>query len=276
MVLLRATPRRTADRSISVNVFRIEIARAFGSRGFLVGVAGFALCALLGAAQQISEGLSAESFLPPGSALECVLRALRSGFLAAALPVLASMPYSASFVEERQGRFLRSYLPRCGRRVWLASRVGATALVGGGTALAGSAVTIGAILLIMLPCELRPDPLAPEDTLNLVQTLGGQLTAQITLLALAAMLWAVTGSAAAALSMNRYLALAAPFILYYVLVIISTRYFPQLEALNPKLWMQPSGVWEGVSWAAGLQSLNLLAASCFLLAAVLERRTQDV
>ena len=52
--------------------------------------------------------------------------------------------------------------------------------------------------------------------------------------------WSLIGMTAAALANSKHMAYATPFIFFYVLVILSERYFKGIPFLNPKIWMDPA------------------------------------
>ena len=44
------------------------------------------------------------------------------------------------------------------------------------------------------------------------------------------------------------MAYAAPFVIYYVLVFLSERYFHGIYVINPKEWLAPKEFWIGGDW----------------------------
>ena len=63
-------------------------------------------------------------------------------------------------------------------------------------------------------------------------------------------LWAIIGMTMSTIMESKYIAYASPFIVYYLLVILYERYFPNAWLLYPKNWLDPE-VWPyGVGSAA--------------------------
>jgi hypothetical protein len=105
------------------------------------------------------------------------------------LPVIATIPFAVSFVDEVKSGFIKSYLSRTTRKKYIISKLIAAAFSGG-----------------------------------------------LVTLSFAGGLWAMVGFVLASATMNRYIAYSAPFILYYVLVILHERYFPAFDFLSPNEW----------------------------------------
>ena len=211
----------------------------------------------------------------PDFSLECLMQSLSSRYLLLTLPVLAALPYAGSFVEDLQSRFLRSYLPRAGLDAFLRSRTMATALSGAAVMAAGALLTAAVLFLLLMPREMRPDPLMQQDFEAARLALAGDIAAQELRLMLSGSLWALVGAAAAATAMNRYLALAVPFIAFYSLLILSTRYLPDLGVLNPENWIAPSEVWGPLPLGGALFALELAVGTGFTLLLVMGRRLRD-
>ena len=259
-----------------MKTLKLELGRALGSREFAGAVAAFVLCALLGIWRPLAETLSETELRTSGYWLTCLDEGLASQYLLLALPVLGALPYASSFVCDAVSRFLRSYLPRCGRRNFLRSRTAVTALSGAAVMAAGSLFTAFVLALVLLPREMRPDPLVLAELGAQQSEIVRQIVQRVALLAVAGALWALVGALAAALTMNRQLALGAPFIFYYLLIILSTRYFPEMETLNPRLWAAPFGSWDMAPLAAGTLMLEISAAAAMCLMLLLDRRLADV
>ena len=79
-------------------------------------------------------------------------------------------------------------------------------------------------------------------------------------------LWAVMGMTMSTIMESKYIAYASPFIVYYLLVILYERYFPNAWLLYPKNWLDPE-IWPyGVrSAAAFLLELTVLAGIVFYI-----------
>ena len=87
--------------------------------------------------------------------------------------------------------------------------------------------------------------------------------------------WSLVGGLFATLTMSKYMAYASPFIFYYVLVILSQRYFTDAYVLNPQEWLNPSELWNAGIWGAALLvgELVILVGLCYGF--LMQRRIRD-
>lgn len=88
-------------------------------------------------------------------------------------------------------------------------------------------------------------------------------------------LWSLVGGLFATITMSKYMAYASPFIFYYVLVILSQRYFTNIYVLNPQEWLNPSELWNAGIWGAVLFVSELIVLLSIAYYAIMRRRLQD-
>ena len=101
-------------------------------------------------------------------------------------------------------------------------------LSGGLVIVVGVLIEWGISALVLLPMEKVAE--APsESTVFLLKT--------CVLLFLNGGLWAVLGMTMSTIMESKYIAYASPFIVYYLLVILYERYFPNAWLLYPKNWL---------------------------------------
>ena len=89
-----------------------NLRQAVGSWGFLLSLAGAALIPLLSSVQGILAGFRSAELLSPGFHSDLIMGALSSETMALALPILAALPYTASFIDDVKSGFIKEYLPR--------------------------------------------------------------------------------------------------------------------------------------------------------------------
>ena len=89
-----------------------NLRQAVGSWGFLLSLAGAALIPLLSSVQGILAGFRSAELLSPGYHSDLIMGALSSDAMARALPILAALPYTASFIDDVKSGFIKEYLPR--------------------------------------------------------------------------------------------------------------------------------------------------------------------
>lgn len=263
---------------------RTDLKRAIDSKGFLLSILGLCLLGIGGILQNIASlfhnrGLIGN--LQKGYALQMMLDALGSEPVLLFLPVLCALPHAASFVEDFQSKYYRAYMPRTGKKAYISARLFSTILSG------GLAMLIGALLLILLfcvafsPMEIPKDQLKTEfyasyDYGAYLSSLHWQLVGRVLLLFLNGCFWACIGGLFAALVINKYMAYAAPFILYYVMIILEERYFSSAYMLNPKLWMDPQLPGAGSVWSMALFVLELVMLAVGAYGFAMARRMRDV
>lgn len=168
-------------------------------------------------------------------------RSLSSDALAAFLPALAAIPLSAGYLEDIKSKTSRFFLIRGSYPSYLLGHYIACWLCGGGAVLLGTGSAWGITAIAFTPLE---------RVVENPQELGSQIVGQIILLFLNGGLWAVIGMTMSTIMESKYIAYASPFIVYYLLVILHERYFPNAWLLYPKNWLDPK-VWPyGIGSAA--------------------------
>ena len=86
--------------------------QAIFSRGFIISTVGTAIILLLSSVQGILAGFRSAELLSPGYHSDRIMGALSSDAMARALPILAALPYTASFIDDVKSGFIKEYLPR--------------------------------------------------------------------------------------------------------------------------------------------------------------------
>lgn len=206
-------------------------------------------------------------FLTEGFHNTLLLEGFRSDTLASFLPILAVLPFAGSYLDDLRSRYARMFLIRSSCRAYLISRAAVAFLTGGLVILLGVGMTWGSTALVFLPVEHRVRGLEP---------VGGEgIGAECFLMFLNGGLWAVLGMTLSTLMESKYIAYASPFIVYYLLVILYERYFPNAWLLYPKNWLDLD-IWPyGVGGAAlFLLELTFLCGLVFYIRA--KRRLEQL
>lgn len=200
-------------------------------------------------------------FLYEGFTIDCMTAGLRSDALAAFLPVLALLPFGGSFADDVKSKFARFFLIRTDYGTYAVSRVIVGFLAGGLAVLAGALLTWGAMTVVCQPMEQTIAGMEPADLSELVDG--------CILLFLNAGLWSVVGLTMSTFMESKYISYASPFVLYYLLVILSQRYLTDVFLLDPGNWLTSDG-WPFGVWGAGIFLLELSAvfAIVFVIRAV--------
>lgn len=244
-----------------------EIKRAVFGRQFLIAYLGMVLCLFIGA---FSEGLDVFKTKPVmvtyGFHREILLRSLRSDIILLAVPILAAIPYTTAFTDDVRSGYLKPYLTRTTVSRYIRGKSIAAAFSGGFALALGILTALFISFLVFSPFEVYPEYAVPSRIPDLILF--------IFLFFLSGALWATVGLLASSLTQNVYLAYAAPFIFYYVLIILQERYFRSAFMLNPKNYLTMQGEWplNGKSAALTLLVLTILLQLVFFVTAQKELR----
>ena len=249
---------------------RASLRQAIFSRGFIISTVGTALILLLSSVQGILAGFRSAELLSPGFHSDLIMGALSSEAMALALPILAALPYTASFIDDVKSGFIKEYLPRTTVPRYIAGKAVGCAVSGGLTLALGIFIAYGFAALMFLPMEAYPK--AGETVPNYFDNL---METALMFFASGAF-WSLTGMTFAALTDSKYMAYASPFVLFYLLIILYERYFDKLFVLYPREWLSPSPRWMfgKVGVAVLLIEFSLLMALAFAYAA--KRRLERI
>lgn len=212
----------------------MELRRLFRSKNFILGVMIGAAGLFFGAAYPDAKDL--EKLLAAGSFIEMEKKAFISQVFLLLLPIAAVLPWSDSFLSEKQGGFLKSALPRTGRRYYVESKVFTVAAGGFFTVALAGFFVLFTFFTVFFPREVQgkfPLENLYELLFLILRTslLGGIL--------------ASVGGICAVLGNSVYLALGLPFVIYYFCVILRDRYFQNALWLYPPQWVEGSAKWGG-------------------------------
>ncbi len=244
-----------------------DIKRAVFSRPFLIAYGGMVLCLIIGA---FSDALSVfrmeKVHVLYGYHRELLLNALSSDIILFAVPILAAIPYTTAFTDDVKSGYLKPYLTRTSVTKYILGK-GIGAAISGGLALVlGILTALGIFALVFSPIEVYGE--------YAVESKIPDIILRLFLFFFSGAMWASVGLLASSLTQNVYLAYAAPFIFYYVLIILQERYFRTTFMLNPKNYLTMQGAWplEGKSAALTLLMLVLILQLVFYMTAQTELR----
>lgn len=244
-----------------------DIKRAVFGRSFLIAFLGMILCLMIGA---FSDALSVfrmeEVRVMYGYHRELLLKTLSSDIILFAVPILAAIPYTTAFTDDVKSGYLKPYLTRTSVSRYILGKGIGSAVSGGLALIFGIVTALGIFFLVFLPFEVYGE--------YAVKSLLPDIVLRLFLFFFAGALWASVGLLASSLTQNVYLAYAAPFIFYYVLIILQERYFRTTFMLNPKNYLTMQGAWplEGKSAALTLLMLVLILQLVFYMTAQTELR----
>lgn len=244
-----------------------DIKRAVFGRSFLIAFLGMILCLMIGA---FSDALSVfrmeEVRVMYGYHRELLLKTLSSDIILFAVPILAAIPYTTAFTDDVKSGYLKPYLTRTSVSRYILGKGIGSAVSGGLALIFGIVTALGIFFLVFSPFEVYGE--------YAVKSLLPDIVLRLFLFFFAGALWASVGLLASSLTQNVYLAYAAPFIFYYVLIILQERYFRTTFMPNPKNYLTMQGAWplEGKSAALTLLMLVLILQLVFYMTAQTELR----
>jgi len=236
-----------------MKVYAINLKQAVRGTGFLCAMLGTVI-ALCSASMETLMWLFRAGSGPLEIGFLCrLLRdAVSSETMRFVLPIVASLPFAASYYDDLHSGLIKAYLPRAGYRDYIAGKL----IAGFGS---GGLAPVAGIVCFGLLIGMARAPWV-NWTDNFPWEMGLTLTCCIPIF-LSGAFWSLVGMTAAALTNSKHMAYAAPFILFYVLVILSERYFKGIELLNPKVWMDPA---MGIQGAALLMILTGIVSLAFI------------
>lgn len=215
------------------SVYCAEIKKAVLSKTFLLSTAGMLAVLIFSSAQGTIQAINSGTVFQYGYHVQYFLTILGSDIVFFAIPILSALPYTTAFVDDIASRYIVLYLPRSGKKAYIKAKLAASVLSGGGTLLLGALVFYVLVLLFYRPMEvsLAAGQLPPYHLYELLSVFG--------LLFLNGAFCSILGMLLASLTMSRYVAVASPFIIYYLLVILHERFLPGLFMIYPKEWIFP-------------------------------------
>jgi len=238
------------------------------SKAFVFSILGTMLCVLFGA---FSDVLAIYMMEKPAAALlahqAITLKALSGNAILFAAPILATIPFSGAFVEDVKSGYLKQILPRTTVSRYIFGKELACAVSGFLTLTLGILAGHVVVSLIVLPAETFGEAA--------VQSQLGDLVGKIVLFGCAGALWAMLGMLLSTVTMNTYMAYAAPFILYYVLIILQERYARDFFMLNPQNYLTLEGPWPFGGWSAGITMAALLIGAMLGFCVVAQGHLRD-
>ncbi|MBO4871931.1 MAG: hypothetical protein J5496_00760 [Lachnospiraceae bacterium] len=249
---------------------RSAIRQAIFSKDFLIGWIGVIFVVLVSSVPDVFEALRAGGSLPNAFHHSLIEKAIASDAMTLALPILAALPFTASFVNDQKSGFIKYYLHRTDRKHYMAGKGLACWISGGSVLVLGLLASYVFFAVAFLPME---DPAAKEVGDSLF---SAGLMRSLVLVFLSGAFWSLCGITLAAMSGSRYMAYASPFIVYYVLIILHERYFDQCYFLYPKEWIHPSSRWMLGEWGVILLLLGLTAALAAVFFCTVKRRISQL
>ncbi len=240
------------------------------SARFWLGAVFIALVLFLSSADAVTEAFRSEEPLAYGYHGDFILKALDADALTICLPIVCALPYAASFVDDVKTGFLKLYIHRTSHRGYILGKAAGCLVSGGLGIVLGLWLAYGVSAAVFAPMEGPPDPNvpAPEYAVTLLRNCG--------LIFLSGGFWSLFGMTMSALMASKYIAYAAPFIFYYVLIILCERYFTALYVVYPKAWLNPGEEWTMGRWGPALVIMELIVCTALGFGAAVRKRVRGL
>ncbi len=219
-------------------VFVSELDRGIFSVSFLMSMLGTVVVIFAGSVdlwfvteEMVEQGLKWQY------ELEMLHHGVKSEVFVFFLPLLSVFPTGISVLTELRTGMLKSYLPRCGRKCYILSKVIVSVITGGGSLAAGYLLTALIMGALYRPMEV----VAMEDAISL----WPETWALCLVVFSAGACFSLIGATLGLLLNNRYMAFGGAFMVCYLMIIASSRYVTSIYVLNPREWLDLEYYWEG-------------------------------
>lgn len=244
--------------------------QALRSNGFIAALVGAILVMLFASFESILTAFSSTKLLEFGFHDALIASAVTSNAMTLALPILASLPFTSSFVDDIKSGFIKAYLPRTSTARYLTSKCTVCA-VSGGLALAISTLAMYLVsTLLFLPKEAAlPEGMTAPDSFSMILE-------RVLLMFCSGAFWSLVGLTFATLTNSKYMAYASPFTIYYLLIILYERYFDTMYVLYPKEWLNPSSAWMWGSTGVIIMLLEFTVVMCLIFCVAAKRRISQI
>ncbi|MDR0948451.1 MAG: hypothetical protein LBM69_02895, partial [Lachnospiraceae bacterium] len=213
-----------------------NIKQALYHKVFLLSVAGVSIAIFLSSLESVWNAFRLTTFTESGFHAKILLKSLQSDTICFVLPILCTLPYTASFIDETKSGYMKFYLIRTDTNHYIKGKLIGNALAGALTLFLGILFAYAVSLLVFLPMEAT----TPMGEYAVLFT---KILEKSVLYAFSGALWATVGMTLAAITNSKYMAYASPFLIFYLFIILYERYFDTIYVLYPKEWLNPSNFW---------------------------------
>lgn len=237
----------------------VELKRAILSISFLLSVITMAIVMVYCVNETIIRILNNELPVSDIKIAELCHSVLSSDTALFAIPIVATVPFSCSILDDISSHFVKELLVRVSKKNYACSKITALVISAGFTAVL-SILLFETIMCIL--CIVSGEmPTLNADTLLLSIELMGKYFIFFAM-------WGLFGAILGTETDSKCVVYASPFILYYVLVIIKSRYLHTVDAIDPRLWC---------SGNSGVITVAVLLAVLYIFGyAMIRRRLKDV
>lgn len=244
--------------------------QALFSKEFCIGLVGVVVAIFISSITDIIEVTRAEGLIFNGFHRTFINKAIASDEMVLVLPVIAALPFTATFVNDIKSGFIKQYLHRTSRTAYIVGKCVACIISGGLVISLGVIVSYIIASLVFMPME---EPVSKDAETYMFYI---KLLKKTGLMFLSGSVWSMCGLTIATLTNSKYMAYASPFIIYYILIILYERYFKNLYVLYPKEWTNPSAKWILGEFGAVILHLGLILVISIVFFGIAKRRISQL
>lgn len=227
----------------------------------------FFLAIMISMAEMLLYTFSVTEQLPKGFHIELLIDAVNSDMVISFVPIASTIPFAGSYVDDIKNKFARIFLIRSSYRTYIGGRIVVGFVAGGVTVLFGLLVAWGIMAVAIMPLEEKNEEVIITAIVRLIEICF--------LLFMNGGFWSVVGMAMSTLVESKYISYAAPFVCYYLLVILYERYFPDFFIIYPKIWIDPAA-WPYGCWGAITFLVEITLIFIFLFSFRAKRRLRQL
>lgn len=220
-----------------VSIIKSDLKRGIFSKRFLAAVLIMTLAVFVSAWQSLFITNDQRLIgLPHGYFLIFINKALQSEGIVFVLPIFSPLPFAGNFIEEFRTRFSNFLLIRSKKSQYIASKIIVNGLCGGLCVCLGVLIATGLCGIIYGSMELSGD-------FSILQLFLHTTVFSILKISFIGILWASVGTFLGLINKSIYMVYGGPFLINYLLVILTTRYFINAYILSPREWLLQQHVW---------------------------------
>ncbi len=252
-----------------MRTIKSNIKQALSGFAFVGSAILIALIALLTSLPTISDMFYGITQVESSNSLYLIQSTLNSKIMMVALPVLCALQCTTVLIDDVKSGFIKEYLPRTTRRAYVSGKCISCATAGALIMPTGAILAHIMLTHIMLP--LKPNSAVPVAT-----SMYGEFFNALIMPSICGAFWSMVGLTFGTLTFSKYTAYASPFVLYYLLIILSERYFEEMYILYPPQWLNPTENWRLGKFGAVLFVCGCIAVLSVLFMCAAKKRIKSI
>lgn len=221
------------DVNRCLRALRVDLSKTLLSRWFVIVLSATLFSLWLSVARELRYLPDMLMYNDEPNWAGFLIQATQGSFAALTLPAFSALPGAGLALLELQTGAARSGIFRSSWRPYVFSKTISVLL-------SGMAVQAGAMLALTTVMQgIRLYALGQLIPLNMLTEAASPLLARV----ISGGIWAGVGSLLALLTSTSSAATVGPLCLYYALMMVGTRFFPTIPAINPLEWLSSFATW---------------------------------